>query len=70
MSESAENLRIAIVNEDKVRCRGALEPIDLHLLTSLPLPFLPLLPLRAPQCKPKKCKQECYKSCPVVRMGT
>ena len=21
------------------------------------------------QCKPKKCRQECYKSCPVVRMG-
>jgi len=21
------------------------------------------------KCKPKKCKQECKKSCPVVRMG-
>eukprot|EP00941_MAST-03F_sp_MAST-3F-sp1_P000461 g461.t1 len=21
------------------------------------------------KCKPKKCRQECYKSCPVVRMG-
>jgi hypothetical protein len=70
MSESAENLRIAIVNEDKVRCRGALELIDLHLLTSLPTSIPSPAPLRAPQCKPKKCKQECYKSCPVVRMGT
>ena len=22
------------------------------------------------KCKPKKCRQECKKSCPVVRMGT
>ena len=22
------------------------------------------------KCKPKKCAQECKKSCPVVRMGT
>ena len=22
------------------------------------------------RCKPKKCRQECKKSCPVVRMGT
>ena len=22
------------------------------------------------KCKPKRCKQECKKSCPVVRMGT
>lgn len=21
------------------------------------------------RCKPKKCRQECKKSCPVVRMG-
>ena len=21
------------------------------------------------KCKPKKCRQECKKSCPVVRMG-
>jgi ATP-binding cassette subfamily E protein 1 len=21
------------------------------------------------KCKPKKCRQECRKSCPVVRMG-
>lgn len=21
------------------------------------------------KCKPKKCKQECKRSCPVVRMG-
>lgn len=21
------------------------------------------------RCKPKRCKQECKKSCPVVRMG-
>jgi len=23
----------------------------------------------ADKCKPKKCRQECKKSCPVVRMG-
>jgi ATP-binding cassette, sub-family E, member 1 len=22
------------------------------------------------KCKPKKCKQECKRNCPVVRMGT
>lgn len=22
------------------------------------------------KCKPKRCRQECKKSCPVVRMGT
>lgn len=22
------------------------------------------------RCKPKKCRQECKKACPVVRMGT
>lgn len=22
------------------------------------------------KCKPKKCRQECKRSCPVVRMGT
>ena len=26
--------------------------------------------VNADRCKPKKCKQECKKSCPVVRMGT
>jgi ATP-binding cassette subfamily E protein 1 len=27
------------------------------------------LPMQEDKCKPKKCKQECKKSCPVVRMG-
>jgi len=26
--------------------------------------------INADKCKPKKCKQECKRSCPVVRMGT
>ncbi len=25
--------------------------------------------VNADRCKPKKCRQECKKSCPVVRMG-
>ena len=25
--------------------------------------------IAASKCKPKKCRQECKKSCPVVRMG-
>jgi hypothetical protein len=36
---------------------------------SLSLYHLFIPPLPGPQCKPKKCKQECHKSCPVVRMG-
>lgn len=25
--------------------------------------------VKSEKCKPKKCKQECKKSCPVVRLG-
>jgi len=25
--------------------------------------------VNADKCKPKRCRQECKKSCPVVRMG-
>ncbi|KAN0059887.1 Fe-S cluster-binding ribosome biosynthesis protein [Thecaphora frezii] len=33
-----------------------------------PCPF-PRRPVNSDKCKPKKCRQECKKSCPVVRMG-
>lgn len=59
--------RIAIVSSDKVRwhalclcavCAAIAAPPHAHRDPPLP------------QCKPKKCKQECKKGCPVVRMGT
>ena len=28
-----------------------------------------ILTYSQPECKPKKCRQECKKSCPVVKMG-
>ncbi len=35
---------------------------------SLPL-VLQINFFRASRCKPKKCRQECKKSCPVVKIG-
>jgi Pyruvate/2-oxoacid:ferredoxin oxidoreductase delta subunit len=63
MSESDANSRIAIVSEDKVRPRCA-RSLAARATAERPPAFLP-----TPQCKPKKCRQECQKSCPVVRMG-
>lgn len=38
------------------------------LMASFPLLLVTCLPWLM-QCKPKKCKQECKRSCPVVLMG-
>ena len=38
-------------------------------LLYVPLWNVLTLPMQEDKCKPKKCKQECKKSCPVVRMG-
>ena len=32
--------------------------------------YLTLAIVNSDKCKPKKCRQECKKGCPVVRMGT
>lgn len=78
MSEADSNNRIAIVSEDKVRERAMRAPRRLHNAhavsrrRSIPTSTFTLCPQKislSPQCKPKKCRQECGKSCPVVRMG-
>ena len=49
-------------------------PCGIYLIWKiLPLSVLCRIPLAAvinsEKCKPKKCRQECKKGCPVVRMG-
>jgi hypothetical protein len=85
MGDSDENTRIAIVNDDKVsppwvasltapvrhdvpvgRPRTAPQRLLDHTARTRPrcTAHSP-----RPQCKPKKCRQECKRTCPVVRMG-
>lgn len=58
--------RIAIVAEDRYNsnfCSPACQTLSIAsmCLKSCWLPYR--------RCKPKKCQQECKKSCPVVKVG-
>ena len=53
--------RIAIVNADRSVVVGKL--ICMHTACIL------ILVKHNYRCKPKKCRQECKKSCPVVKIG-
>lgn len=55
--------RTAAVEPAPCRATRAWPATDAHLRDRF------LLPRLAAQCKPKKCRQECKRSCPVVRMG-
>lgn len=55
--------RIAIVNEDRCACFGVRSQQS-QKYVSLTAPMLYYL-----RCRPKKCNQECKKSCPVVKVG-
>ncbi len=58
--------RIAIVSEDKYVGKLAQSTARL-LLCQRGIQFAWLLVWH--RCKPKKCRQECKKSCPVVKVG-
>lgn len=55
--------RIAIVNADRSVKAG--EHVHAHSSVLISLGLSP----PHYRCKPKKCRQECKKSCPVVKIG-